>query len=289
MKDDSQQTNDNPDEKPKVDLDLDAVGKTDEATNKPVKYNLDEEPITVIDTSKFRSGLSVDEWSKLKKQNPATLTPTQKKALETADASVKQMLERVGPQLSELTKMSTAFSKSLGKFDFGSILQRAMPTLPTVPIVERYPSLIDDMDWVETIVPPASSAEQAKQTVLLERMVEAFEAQNTERNADTQKLLRPSYDAKNRKLIFANTIIDIPSGDQELVCKILFRAGKPVSKPVGIGDALIRLDVPTDQIKGNKRIHYAKAHLNTTVAKKVQVSDLFEIENKSIWFNPKYL
>lgn len=289
MKDDNQQTNDNPDEKPKIDLDLDADGKTDDATTKPVKYNLDEEPITVIDTSKYRSGLSVDEWSKLKKQDPLTLTPAQKKALETADASVKQMLERVGPQLSELTKMSTAFSRSLGKFDFGSVLQRTLPTLPTMPIVERHPSLMDDMDWAEAIVPPASSAEQAKQTVLLERMVEAFEAQNAERSADTQKLLRPSYDAKNRKLIFANTIIDIPTGDQELVCKCLFRASKPVSKPVGIGDVLIKLGVPTNQIKGNKRVHYAKAHLNTTVAKKVQVSDLFEIENKSIWFNPKYL
>ena len=289
MKDDKQQTNDQPDEKPKVDLDLDAVGKTDSATNKPAKYSLDEEPIAVIDTSKYRSGLSVDEWSKLKKQNPATLTPSQKKALETADASVKQMLERVGPQLSELTKMSTAVSKSLGKFDFGSILQRAMPTLPTVPIVERYPSLIDDIDWTDAIVPPASSAEQAKQTILLERMVEAFEAQNAERSADTQKLLRPSYDAKDHKLIFANTIIDIPTGDQELVCKCLFRAGKPVSKPVGIGDVLIKLGVHSDQIKGNKRVHYAKAHLNNTVAKKVQVNDLFDIANKSIWFNQKYL
>ncbi len=273
MKKDDKQASNEPNKKPKDDLDASAIGRA-------------EEPIAVIDTSKYRAGLSVDEWTKLKKQDSATLTPSQKKALESADANVKQMMERVRPRLSELAKMS----KSIGKVDLGSKIPKISSTIPTIPAaVPKHSELFEDTSWIDSITPPASSEEQAKQTAILERMAEAFEAQNTELNAHTQKLLKPSYIAKDHKLIFANTIIDIPIGDQELICKIMFRAGKPVSKPVGIGDALMKMGVAIEQIKGNKRVHYAKANLNITIAKKVQVNDLFEIEDKSIRFNPKYV
>ncbi len=272
MKKDDEHTKDN-DSKPKYDLDADAANEPDVVINLPAK----------------KPGyLSVNEWSELKKRDPSTLTPAQRKSVEKADADLKDAIKRISPKLTELTRFGGAVSEAFSKkSQFSSIIEN-LALSP--PMIEPPRSFIDDMKPSDFAVVARPTAEQQdKQTMLLERLVEGFEAQNAERNADTQRLLTPSYDAKNRILIFANTIIDIPIGDQELVCKALFRTGKPVSKPIGIGDVLIKMGVGIDQIKGNKRVHYAKAHLNTTVAKKVHVDDLFEIENKHIWFNQKYL
>jgi hypothetical protein len=288
MKKDDKQTNDQPYKKSEKDLDLDAISKNDNSSNKPIVYNLDEEPIAVIDTSKFKDRLSVKEWGKLKKQNPTTITPDQKKLLEVTDTSVKKELGQIAPQLNEITKLGKMMNKTIGRFDFSSITPKMMPTLPTVPTIEPYRSdLLENVNLIKNIVPPASSDEQAKQTALLEHMVEAFEAQNAERDADTRKLLRPSYDTKSHKLIFANTIIDIPSGDQQDLCRILFKKSKP-SKPVNIGDALMKMDILIDNIKGNKKVYYTKAHLNDTVAKAVQIGDLVVVDNKKILINKKY-
>jgi hypothetical protein len=134
---------------------------------------------------------------------------------------------------------------------------------------------------------PTSYDNQIRQNKLLQQMVTALEAQNAENNADFKRLVIPTYNAKTGQLIFANTVIDIPSGDQQDLCKILFKKSKP-SKPVNIGDALMKMDIPMDNIKGNKKVHYTKAHLNDTVAKAVQVSDLVIIEKKKVSINKKY-
>lgn len=292
MKDDKQQTNDQPDEKPKVDLDLDAVGKTDSATNKPAKYNLDEEPIAVIDTSKYRSGLSVDEWSKLKKQDPASLTPAQKKLMEATDARAKEAIERLAPHIKEMTKIGEMVNKSVGKFDFSSLIPKITPTLPTLPVVEPYRNeLLEDTTWMENITPPASSVEQAKQTVLLERMVEVFEGQNAERDADTLRLIEPRYDRKKRVLTFANTPIRLTAdSDAEIICKKLFWSGRPVKHPVEKGEIMELLYIrATSNTERKKTLYNKVAAVNRIVEKKTGINKLFDFVDKKLWFNTNYV
>ncbi len=292
MKDDKQQTNDQPDEKPKVDLDLDAVGKTVDATNKPVKYNLDEEPIAVIDTSKYRGGLSVDEWSKLKKQDLASLTPAQKKLMEATDARAKEAIERLAPHIKEMTKIGEMVNKSVGKFDFSSLIPKITPTLPTLPVVEPYRNeLLEDTTWMENITPPASSVEQAKQTVLLERMVEVFEGQNAERDADTLRLIEPRYDRKKRVLTFANTPIRLTAdSDAEIICKKLFWGGRPVKHPVEKGEIMELLYIrATSNTERKKTLYNKVAAVNRIVEKKTGVNKLFDFVDKKLWFNTNYV
>lgn len=292
MKKDDQPTDKQPDEKSKIDLDLDAIGKSDDTPNKPVKYNLDEEPIAVIDTSKYRSGLSVDEWSKLKKQDPASLTPAQKKLIEATDARAKEAIARLAPHLKEMTKVGEMVNKSIGRFDFSSLIPKITPTLPITPIIEPYRNeLLEDTTWIENVTPPASSVEQAKQTALLERMVEAFEGQNAERDADTLRLIEPRYDRKKRVLTFANVPIKLTAdSDAEIICKKLFWSGRPVKHPVEKGEIMELLFIRDATNSERKKVLYNKvAAVNRLVGKATGVDKLFDFVDKKLWFNTNYV
>ena len=100
----------------------------------------------------------------------------------------------------------------------------------------------------------------------------------------------PTYDKAKRQLFFKDETIQIPANtDQEELCKALFRNSRPIKRPLDIGDVLIRLGVPTDKLKGNKKVSYAKREINTRVAKQTSIDDLLVITGKQIWFNKKNL
>lgn len=105
-----------------------------------------------------------------------------------------------------------------------------------------------------------------------------------------KRLISPTYDKAKHQLIFCNTVIQIPANtDQEELCKVLFRGGKPIKKPLDIGDALLSLGVPLDRVKDNKKISFAKRELNERIAKQTQIDDLFEIAHHQVYFNEKYV
>ncbi len=283
MKDDKQQTNDQPDEKPKVDLDLDAVGKTSDGSSKAEKS---------IQLPKNRNTLSVKEWSELKKQDPASLTPAQKKLMEATDARAKEAIERLAPHIKEMSKIGEMVNKSVGKFNFSSLIPKITPTLPTMPVIEPYRNeLLEDTAWIENITPPASSVEQVKQTVLLERMVEAFEGQNAEHDADTLRLIEPRYDRKKRVLTFANTPIRLTAdSDAEIICKKLFWSGRPVKHPVEKGEIMELLYIrATSNTERKKTLYNKVAAVNRIVEKKTGVDKLFDFVDKKLWFNTNYV
>jgi len=251
---------------PKYDLDLDAL-EDDGPPAKGPRLGLP------------RAGVTVGELIELGKKDPATLTPTQKKQLEDANETMRKFAERAAPNLAKVVQASSGIGEMMRKFGEGF----RVPEFPSTALYEP--------DFkMPAIVPPASGAEQQRQTLLLQRLVETFEAQTAERDADLHQAIRPSYDANKRVLVFANTIIDIPEDtDQEKLCLTLFRAGKPVKKPVELGVALEKMGVPLDLIKGNKKVHSAKQALNDRVEKATQIKELFIIENKKVWFNNRYM
>lgn len=213
--------------------------------------------------------ITLGDLKELSKKDPATLSPIEKKSLEDANATMKKLVERVEP----FSDAGRKISEMVKPFEMPerSLFETPRITMPAV-------------------IPPANSTEQLKQTQLLQRMVEAFEVQNADRDVDLHLATRPSYDAKKHLLIFANTPIDIPeNSDQEKLCQILFRGGKPVKKPVELGDALEKMGVPLDRIKGNKKIHSAKQALNDRVEKATQIKELFLVASKKVWFNPRYM
>ncbi len=137
---------------------------------------------------------------------------------------------------------------------------------------------------VSSIPMPRPNVYQAEQVRLLQQI-----ADNNSQQTD-KRLTAPTYNKAKRQLIFCNTVIVIPANtDQEALCQLLFRSGKPVKRPLEIGDALLKLGVPLDRVKDNKKISYAKRELNERIAKATQVDDLFIIENHQITFNEKYV
>lgn len=144
------------------------------------------------------------------------------------------------------------------------------------------PSFTPSLENIKFTPPPNHAAEQ----VALLRQLVATNSQKTD-----PKLITPSYDASTPQLIFCNTIINIASGsDKEIICKKLFRAGKPVKNPVEKGDLYEALGV-LGQSKEvmRKKVYSAKDALNTLVGKKTGVDDLFVIVDKKLWFNQNYL
>lgn len=231
------------------------------------------------------NGVTIGEVIDLSKKDPSQLTAAQRKLVTDTNKQLADAMKPLMPQIKQAMDTRLKMDKmlegiKLPTFNFPDLLDInhfvASPRMPELTAVD--------------IIPPSNATEQRKQTFLLERMVTAFEAQNNEKDADLLRLIRPTYDAKKRVLIFSNTLIDISEdSDQETICKALFRSGKPVPKPVQIGDVLEKLGVPLDQLKGNKKVHYAKSALNTRIAKATQVDDLLVIDKKRLWFNKKYL
>jgi hypothetical protein len=110
------------------------------------------------------------------------------------------------------------------------------------------------------------------------------------------KHVPPTYDAKKRQLTFLNATVNIQeSSDQETLCKMLFRGGKPVKQPVEKGDIYDSFGLELygmsakEKEKARRKIYSTKDALNNKVLKETkQVGDLF-IVDKTVWFNQKYL
>ena len=120
--------------------------------------------------------------------------------------------------------------------------------------------------------------------------IASFDARLEAVKAKQVPVLPPTYDKAKRQITFCSEIIQIPADtDQEELCKALFRNGKPAKKPLDIGDALEKLGVPLDSIKGNKKISYAKREINTRVGVQTKINDLLVINGKQIWFNENYV
>lgn len=263
--------------------------KNNDAANTP-KYDLDaeaaKEPDIVINTPAKKPGsLSMNEWSKLKKQDPNTLTQTQKEAIEKADEKLKEAIKRLAPKLSELGNIGGAASASLSnKFQIPSIFENIMPSIPTIEPLSASP--IYDMDF--EITPSPTAAQQAKQTKLLERMVEVVEAQQSDQFQELKNAVTPFYDANNKQLIFCNRIIDVAKGkDYERLCKIMFRSGSPRKTPVQFGDLLDKLGY--DDLKDASPVRNLVNNFNNYIAKHTQVDDLFYAKQKVVFFNEKYV
>jgi len=227
--------------------------------------------------------ITLGQWADFKKRDPATLTPTQKAAMAKADATAREGFKRLAPHLERIKEAMQGSSvqnaiQAAARFNVADMMPRMYePTLPDLKSI--------------AIAPSATSVEQRKQTLLLEKLVETFEAQGAERDADIRKLLRPSYDAAKHTLIFGNTVISIPAGsDQAIICKRLFRAGKPVKQPVEKGDMYEKLGILGQNPEAmRKKLYSAKDALNDRIAKRTSISDLFVMVDKKLWFNEKYL
>lgn len=230
-----------------------------------------------------RMGMTLGEWSELKKREPSTLTEAQRAAVAHADATFKESMQRLAPAIERAKSIHLGEGvqnalKAVSQFRVEDLMPRMYePTLPDLSSI--------------AIAPSATSVEQRKQTLLLERLVDTFEAQGAERDADIRKLIRPAYDADKHILIFGNALIDIPVGtDQEILCKRLFRSGKPVKHAVEKGDMYEKLGILGQNPEAmRKKLYSAKDALNDRIARQTSVNDLFVMVDKKLWFNEKYL
>jgi hypothetical protein len=243
----------------------------DDKSSKKVSLNLDD--------PKYSNGLSVGEWQKLSKQDPATLTPSQQKSLTQANESIREATKGISSQLANMVKgVSIPDIRSLMP-DIPKSPALSMSNL-SLPPIETYQPNFDDIDFT----PDTTMVDnQIKQTALLERLLEVQSQQ--QQNSDLMKLIEPRYDRKKRIITFANTQIRLTAdSDNEIICKKLFWDGRPVRRPVEKGDIMELLGT-TD-----KKAFYNKvASLNKTVEKATGVEKLFDFVDKKLWFNTKYV
>jgi hypothetical protein len=85
----------------------------DDKSSKEVSLNLDD--------PKYSKGLSVDEWQKLSKQNPTTLTPSQQKTLTQANDSIREATKGISTQLASMVKGVWVFPHLLTNAQVGKI------------------------------------------------------------------------------------------------------------------------------------------------------------------------
>ncbi len=238
-----------------------------------------EKPITVIKTSNYTGGLSVDEWQKLSKQDPTTLTPSQQKSLTQANDSIREATKGLSAQLANMTKgISIPDIRSLMP-DIPKASMLSMSDL-SLPPIETYQPNFDDIDFT----PDTTMVDnQIKQTALLEQILQAQSQQA--QNSDLMKLIEPRYDRKKRTIIFANTQIRlVADSDNEIICKKLFWDGRPVRRPVEKGDIMELLGT-----NDKKALYNKVASLNKLVDKETGVEKLFDFVDKKLWFNTKYV
>lgn len=243
----------------------------DDKSSKEVSLNLDD--------TKYSKGLSVDEWQKLSKQNPATLTPSQQKTLTQANDSIREATKDISTQIASMMKgVSIPDIRSLmPEFPKSSLMSMSNLSLPPI---ETYQPNFDDIDFKPDTTMVNN---QIKQTALLERLLEIQSQQ--QQNNDLMKLIEPRYDRKRRVITFANTQTRlVADSDNEIICKKLFWDGRPVRHPVEKGDIMELLGT-TD-----KKAFYNKvASLNKLIEKTTGVDKLFYFVDKKLWFNTKYV
>lgn len=234
----------------------------DENSSKKISLNLDD--------PKYKKGLSVGEWQKLSKQDPATLSPSQQKSLTQANDSFREATKGLSTQLANMTKgFTTPDIRSL------------MPNL-ALPDPTTYRP-IPDLAEIDFTPDTTMVDNQIKQTALLEQILQAQSQQA--QNSDLMKLIEPRYDRKKRTITFANTQIRlVADSDNEIICKKLFWDGRPVRRPVEKGDIMELLGT-TDK----KALYNKVASLNKLVDKETGVEKLFDFVDKKLWFNTKYV
>lgn len=248
----------------KIDLDLDALSNSQKPTRRLAIKG---------------KGMTIGEYQELAKKDPALLTAAQKAEVERTNKLINNTLKsisspQIGATLIEAGKQARETLKGLGNMSNFADLVR--PSTGSVDIAAIRPN------------PPASSAEQYKQTVLLEKLVEVFEAQNDDKYADLKAIITPRYDAKAKTLIFANRVIDVTKGkDYEPFCRLMFRNGLPRKTPVLFGDVLEKLYA--DDLKDTARVRNLINNFNTFIGKSTAVSDLFYARQKEVYFNAKYI
>lgn len=244
----------------------------DEKNSKKVSLNLDD--------PKYSKGLSVGEWQKLSKQDPATLTPSQQKSLTQANDSIREATKGLSTQLANMTKgISIPDIRSLLP-DIPKSPALSMMSDISLPPIETYKPNFDDIDFT----PDTTMVDnQIKQTALLEQILQAQSQQA--QNSDLMKLIEPRYDRKKRTIIFANTQIRlVADSDNEIICKKLFWDGRPVRRPVEKGDIMELLGT-----NDKKALYNKVASLNKLVDKETGVEKLFDFVDKKLWFNTKYV
>lgn len=243
----------------------------DENDSKKVSLNLDD--------PKYSKGLSVGEWQKISKQDPATLTPSQQKSLAQANDSIREATKGISSQLASLVKdVSIPDIRSLMP-DIPKSQALSMPNL-SLPLINTYQPNFDDIDYS----PDTTMVDnQIKQTALLEQILQAQSQQA--QNSDLMKLIEPRYDRKKRTITFANTQIRlVADSDNEIICKKLFWDGRPVRRPVEKGDIMELLGT-----NDKKALYNKVASLNKLVDKETGVEKLFDFVDKKLWFNTKYV
>ena len=209
--------------------------------------------------------LTLGELREINKKDDSELTPDEQTA---RDKSNKDFSTAIGKLQLSGTNIAEDFQQSLGKL-----------LTPAVPKFD-----------IKGIIKPASALQQQKTNILLERMINITEAQNKERDADIHNAIQPRYDPRVRMLYFANTPISIPRGNQEIICKKLFRNRVPVKQPVEKMMFYDDMDVfDLSKVQRRKKLYSAKDALNTLIAKETKIKDLFVIIDKKLWFNEKYL
>lgn len=234
----------------------------DENSNKKISLNLDD--------PKYKKGLSVGEWQKLSKQDPATLTPSQQKSLTQANDSFREATKGLSTQLANMTKGFTMPD-----------IRSLMPDLALPDPIKYRP--IPDLAEIDFTPDTTMVDNQIKQTALLEQILQAQSQQA--QNNDLMKLIEPRYDRKKRIITFANTQIRlVADSDNEIICKKLFWDGRPVRRPIEKGDIMELLGT-TDK----KALYNKVASLNKLVDKETGVEKLFDFVDRKLWFNTKYV
>lgn len=263
-------------------LDLDAIGMSGS------KLSLVTDAKKTIKGYSPVVGLSVGALQELSQKDPSKLTSIEKAQLDDATKRIKDAFVPI--ELPGL-KIATALVKQLakdGQKQFAALNLTAVSKAASevYNLAQLQPAYVPVV--LPRIIPPASSVEQQKQTFLLERMVEVFEAQNEDRYADLKYVITPRYDAEKKCLIFCNRIIDVTKGkDYEQFCKIMFRSGLPRKTAPQFGDVLDKLGI--DDLKDTAKLRNLVNNFNTFIAKHTMVDDLFYAKQKEVYFNPKYV
>lgn len=264
----------NPDnQEPKVDLDLD-------------------EP-----RFKLKDSLTLKQWEELRKKEPSTLTAEEKSKLEKADAEIRNAFKNLAPSIANAVNFSRQYAEALQniteQIKSAFNIRLALPT--TEPSVELKRALGIDYSSTSNITPAlsppahtllATAHEQRIQTNTLKKIASLLEGQVVEREAYIHRAICPSYLSAKRELIFANTIIPIPEGNQDRLCRALFRGERPVKHPIELGDVLEKMLLPP---KDDRKVYSAKQAINTLVARKTQLEEFLVVKNHRVWFNEKYL
>lgn len=198
----------------------------------------------------------LDELLRLDKQDPAKLTPSQKKRLDEGRASFVGMLDR---------------SNSRPKVD---------PILVAPREGFQYIDLLDNLE-VST-----SLKEQEKQTLVLAEIEKELKSQSLDHNADILRLIEPRYNREKRILTFSNIPIRITADSEgEIICKRMFRNGHPVKNPVNRDEIIDLLGYGA-----TKKDFYNKvAALNRLIKEETGAEKLFDYVDKKLWFNTKYV